>query len=95
MNDTILIVIVLSLFTIVISSISQMKGDIARINITLNKIAKQVGVTDPVIENIDDELKSLIVEGKKIQAIKKYRTVTGLGLKEAKDYVDSLSLKQF
>ncbi|WP_435575532.1 ribosomal protein L7/L12 [Clostridium gasigenes] len=42
---------------------------------------------------MDVELKNLIREGKKIKAIKKYRIVTGLGLKEAKDYVDSLSEK--
>lgn len=31
-----------------------------------------------------------IAEGKKIHAIKLYREATGVGLKEAKDYVDSL-----
>ena len=50
-------------------------------------------ISDAVVENIDVELKNLIAEGKKIKAIKKYRIVTGLGLKEAKDYVDSLSEK--
>ncbi|WP_175490809.1 ribosomal protein L7/L12 [Clostridium gasigenes] len=50
-------------------------------------------ISDAVVENIDVELKNLIKEGKKIKAIKKYRIVTGLGLKEAKDYVDSLSEK--
>ncbi|NLL30092.1 MAG: DNA-binding protein [Clostridiales bacterium] len=41
-------------------------------------------------KEIDKELKSLITKGKKIQAIKLYREVTGLGLKESKEYVDSL-----
>lgn len=71
----------------IVISISQIRSDITRINITLNKIAKQVGVPD----TITDELKSLLLEGKKIEAIKKYRIATGLGLKEAKEYVDSLS----
>jgi hypothetical protein len=31
-----------------------------------------------------------VSDGKKIQAIKLYREATGVGLKEAKDYVDSL-----
>lgn len=53
----------------------------------LNKISRQVGVPD----TITDELKSLISEGKKIEAIKRYRIATGVGLKEAKEYVDSLS----
>lgn len=51
----------------------------------MNKIAKQVGAFD----TIDDEIKSLILEGKKIEAIKRYRFVTGFGLKESKEYVDS------
>ena len=74
------------LLMIIVGTISRMQKDIARINVTINKIAKQVGVPDTVT----NELKSLILDGKKIEAIKKYRMVTGLGLLEAKEYVDSL-----
>lgn len=42
---------------------------------------------------MDNELKKLIAEGKKIEAIKKYRMITGIGLKEAKEYVDLLGNK--
>jgi len=73
------------------SAISQIRSDIARLNLTLDKIAKQIGVPDTIIENIDEELKILISEGKKIKAIKRYRMATGIGLKEAKDYIDRLS----
>lgn len=45
------------------------------------------------LRNMDNELRSLIAEGKKIEAIKKYRMITGLGLKEAKEYVDLLGNK--
>lgn len=70
----------------IVSIINQMRSDIARININLNKIAKQVGVPN----TINDEIKSLLLEGKKVEAIKKYRIATGLGLKESKEYIDSL-----
>lgn len=70
-----------------LAAISQIRSDIARMNANLNKIAKQVGVPD----TITHELKNLISEGKKIEAIKKYRSVTGCGLFEAKEYIDSLS----
>lgn len=73
------------------SAIIQLRNDVARINITLDKIAKQVGVTDTAIQNVDCELKDLISQGKKVKAIKKYRMVTGIGLKEAKEYIDLLS----
>ena len=69
------------------SSISLMRKDINRINANINKIAKQVGVPD----TITDELKRLLIEGRKIEAIKRYRLATGAGLIEAKEYVDSLS----
>lgn len=50
-------------------------------------------LSDIELENMDNELKNLIAEGKKIEAIKRYRIITGLGLKEAKEYVDLLSEK--
>ena len=37
-----------------------------------------------------EQIKALIMQGKKIEAIKLYREQTGLGLKQAKDYVDAL-----
>lgn len=37
-----------------------------------------------------DELRSLVAQGQQIQAIKRVRELTGMGLKEAKDYVDDL-----
>ncbi|MGH4122629.1 MAG: ribosomal protein L7/L12 [Clostridium sp.] len=78
-------------FTSLLSIIFQLRSDVTHIKVTLDKIAKHIGLADTVTENIDAELKSLISEGKKIKAIKRYRMVTGLGLKEAKEYVDLFS----
>ena len=36
------------------------------------------------------EVHALAQQGHKIEAIKRYRQLTGVGLKEAKDYVDRL-----
>lgn len=41
-------------------------------------------------DELRDELIKLVEENKKVKAIKKLRDVTGMKLKEAKDYVDSL-----
>lgn len=38
----------------------------------------------------DDELRALVADGQKIEAIKRVRAHTGWGLAEAKDYVDGL-----
>lgn len=68
-------------------NINQLQTDVRRINKKLIEITKQTGIAD----TSEEEVKRLISEGKKIQAIKKYRETTGLGLKEAKEYVDTLS----
>lgn len=80
-----------------VNTINQLKIDIKRMNETLIKIATQVGVPsetgapNPITDELMNELKSLILEGKKIKSIKVYRMATGIGLKEAKDYIDDLS----
>lgn len=92
MNYTLILSSILGagLFMIIAGAIRALRSDIARINVNLNIIAKQIGVPDTVT----NELKIRISEGKKIEAIKKYRMVTGLGLIEAKEYVDSLCVKK-
>jgi ribosomal protein L7/L12 len=45
---------------------------------------------DPLTLDPEQEARRLLQSGDKIAAIKRVRELTGLGLKEAKDYVDSL-----
>lgn len=79
--------IVICIVIWIIVSLVQIRNDVERTNVKLSKIADKLGIYD----DIKEELKKLISEGKKIEAIKKYRIATGAGLKEATDYVDSLS----
>ena len=51
---------------------------------------KQTVAPDIIVENIDDELKKLIMKGEDIEAIRIYKTAKGIGLIEAKQYVDAL-----
>jgi ribosomal protein L7/L12 len=41
-------------------------------------------------DEIREEIKAAIFAGRKIEAIKLYRDATGLGLKEAKEFIDKL-----
>lgn len=50
----------------------------------------KIEVPDEILKSMNIELRSLIEEGKKYQAIKKCRSITGFGLKEANEYVDLL-----
>jgi hypothetical protein len=46
-------------------------------------------------ESIIDEIREAIFAGKKIQAIKIYREAAGTGLKEAKEFIDTLAAKLY
>ncbi len=40
--------------------------------------------------DVEREVRAILVDGRKIEAIRRVRLLTGMGLKEAKDYVESL-----
>lgn len=86
--------VLIILFIILNMNISALQGRQNRIESKLNKIIEHLGIPEPSIENIDDELKDelikLVGENKKVRAVKRVRDVTGMGLREAKDYVDRL-----
>ena len=87
----VIIVVAVILFMSIENNNKVLRADISRINKKLEKIAKQIGVPDDDEKcNMDNELRNIIAENGKIKAIKKYREVTGIGLKEAKEYVDNL-----
>ncbi len=46
--------------------------------------------TQPDLAQGEPELRALLAQGQKIEAIKRVRQMTGWGLNEAKDYVDRL-----
>ena len=43
------------------------------------------------LRELEDQVRALLAQGRKIEAIKQVRTATGWGLREAKDYVDALA----
>lgn len=90
-NNYIWIMVVALILISLLSINSQLRNDISRMKSTLDNIAKQIGVPDLVTKEVKDELISLISEGKKVKAIKRYRMITGMGLKESKEYIDQLS----
>jgi ribosomal protein L7/L12 len=55
----------------------------------LSKPATQIAAQDLA------EISALMVRGNKIEAIKRYRELSGVGLKEAKDYVEAMPLAAF
>lgn len=62
-------------------------------NYKKDKKINEIKISEKELENLNIELRELISEGKKIKAIKKYRMVTGIGLKEANEYINNLGGK--
>ncbi len=75
----------------VLTSISSINTEIKRTNKLLEKIANHIGAINPPVSALEDEEFNLYIsKQEKIKAIKRYRELTGEGLRESKDYVDSL-----
>ncbi len=47
----------------------------------------------PPAARVDEEIRAILASGRKIEAIRRLREETGMGLKEAKDYVDALQTR--
>jgi ribosomal protein L7/L12 len=62
---------------------------IARLETKVDLILDHLGIehTDPRLGRVGE----LLRQGKRIEAIKAYREITGAGLKEAKDAVDAMA----
>ncbi|ELS54781.1 ribosomal protein L7/L12 [Streptomyces viridochromogenes] len=71
------------------SRVSQADQRVARVERKLDLIIDHLGLRheDPRM----GEVVALLRDGKKIQAIKVYREITGAGLKEAKDAVEAMA----
>jgi ribosomal protein L7/L12 len=83
--------LVLGTFVMVLLSLarnSSPKTDTRRLERKLDLILKHLGI-DPN-PGVNEQVLELMKSGQKIQAIKLYREQTGVGLKEAKDYVEGL-----
>ncbi|MEW2402698.1 hypothetical protein [Streptomyces sp. NPDC046862] len=62
----------------------------ARLERKVDLVLESLGVeyVDPALDEVD----TLVREGKKIQAIKRYRIITGANLSEAKDAVERMEV---
>lgn len=85
------IVIGIVILFVLMTSIQEMRVRVYKSNANINRIIKHLGIGED--EEIKTAVLDLIAQGKNVKAIKLYRELTGEGLKEASDYVDSLMKK--
>lgn len=71
--------------------ISNLRQEINQTKSILNKIASKLEI-NTISDELQQELKNLILNDQYVKAIKKYRIDTGNGLKESKEYIDSLKV---
>jgi ribosomal protein L7/L12 len=89
MDATFWLVLLLSLFLMAqVLSPKAARTDTSRLERKVDLILSHLGI-DPN-QGVDEKIMELMKAGQKIEAIKLYREKTGCGLKEAKDYVESL-----
>jgi len=91
MDIKVIWIFIIGVLLIFISYLNRLQEKVTNMNEKLKKIYKHMKIEDKFEEAINEEIKGLILNGEKFKAIKVYRQHTGLGLKEAKEYVDSLS----
>ncbi|ABW19524.1 ribosomal protein L7/L12 [Alkaliphilus oremlandii] len=86
--------LIIVVFLILNVNINALQQNQKRVESKLDRIIEYIGLPELSREYIGDELKEelirLVKGNEKIKAIKKLRDATGIELREAKDYIDSL-----
>jgi ribosomal protein L7/L12 len=72
------------------SKVEELQGRVATLESQMQVILEHLGVARSPDGDLHDQLLELMRSNRKIEAIKVYREHTGLGLKEAKDFVEDL-----
>jgi hypothetical protein len=89
MDGTFWLVLVLGLFLIALNLRTTADGsNNSCLGLKVDQILRHLGFDPNQIVN--QKIMEFVKAGEKIRAIKLYREHTGVGLKEAKDYVESL-----
>ena len=85
-----LIVLIVAFSIVTTAATSRSNFRLARLERRVGAIAAHVGLSPESVPAGMDEVLALLEAGEKIPAIKRYREVTGAGLREAKDAVDEI-----
>ena len=93
-------ILVLSAFVIAAVSVRSIVSDIQRrvrilgaINTKLDLLLENAGIEFDPYKDLPREIVEAVQRGNKIEAIKRYRTHTGAGLREAKNFIEEVQRK--
>jgi Ribosomal protein L7/L12 C-terminal domain len=68
----------------------EMRGRLSRLDFKLDLLLKHAGVEYDPYKNLPRDVVDALHRGEKIQAIQYYRKATGVGLKQAKDFIEDV-----
>ena len=68
----------------------EMRSRLSRLEFKLDLLLRHAGVEFSPYQGLSPEIVDALQRGKKIEAIKRYRQVSGAGLREAKDFIEDV-----
>jgi ribosomal protein L7/L12 len=71
-----------------LASIERRLNRLSRIDAKLDAVLKNAGIAFDELHDLPPDVREALERGETIEAIKRFRQATGLGLKEAKDAID-------
>jgi ribosomal protein L7/L12 len=86
----VLAVLLLAILGARIKGLQSRMGVMSRLEAKVDLLLKQANITFDPYANVPPEIAQAVRDGKKIEAIKLYRQSSGLGLKEAKEYIEGV-----
>jgi ribosomal protein L7/L12 len=92
MATIIIAIVAISAVLSILVALNQVSQRVEAANESLRNISKHLGVHDNILHDLEEELRVLMKQGKKIEALRLYRKTTGLSLKEAHAHIAELNL---
>jgi hypothetical protein len=95
-QTTLIVVLILGLFVVIailgarLNAIERRLGRLAGMDAKQDFLLAHFGLTYDPYKNVPPAVADALRRGNKIEAIKRYREATAVGLKEAKDFVEAV-----
>ena len=87
---SVLIVVGITLLSVKLSALEQRLNRLSRLDAKVDALLKHAGVRFDEYQDVPADVREALDRGETILAIKRFRIATGVGLKEAKEFVDEV-----
>jgi ribosomal protein L7/L12 len=77
-----------------LASLERRLNRLSRMDAKIDALLKSTGIHFDPLQDVPADVREALEQGKTILAIKRHRQATGVGLKEAKEFVDEIRRRQ-